>query len=228
MQGNVFSRQDLLLDTSHTKWLFGDRPGSASILRHDLLEDPGWDAAHDNIGRDIAGHDRPGGDHRAVADGDAGDDGRVGADPDILADGDGSRDQDMALTGVLVVVERGQDDVVADQGAVTDHDAALILEPAAGVDEYVLPDADVFAIIGVEGREQAEGIVLRLTDEFKEELAHHSRLMILVVELHGDLERALARGAHGFGVFQAGRDFSNILVHRVSPRDRAVGSAQIL
>ena len=56
-----------------------------------------------------------------------------------------------AQGGVLVVIERGQHDVVADEGSVADRDAALVLETASGVYEDAGPDAGVQAEVGGEG-----------------------------------------------------------------------------
>ena len=63
-----------------------------------------------------------------------------------------------AQGGVLVVIERGQHDVVADEGSVADRDAALVLETASGVYEDAGPDAGVQAEVGGEGREEGEGL----------------------------------------------------------------------
>ena len=54
---------------------------------------------------------------------------------------------------------------MADQAARADGDAALVLEPAAGVDKDAFAHGDVPAEIGVEGREQCEGAVHRLTGD---------------------------------------------------------------
>ena len=58
---------------------------------------------------------------------------------------------------IQVVVEGGQHGVVADQGAVADDDASLVLELTAGVDENIPAQGDVETEIGVEGWEDPEG-----------------------------------------------------------------------
>ena len=56
---------------------------------------------------------------------------------------------------VKVVVDGCQHDVVTDESALVDGDAALILELAAHIDEDMFANDGVLAAIGVEGWEHA-------------------------------------------------------------------------
>ena len=78
---------------------------------------------------------------------------------------DGSREHIAAVLWRHGMVERGQHHIVADEGAVADVNAALILELAAHIEKDVLPDVDVFPAVGIKGRKQAKALVHRLAYE---------------------------------------------------------------
>lgn len=67
--------------------------------------------------------------------------------------------------GRQVVIQGRQYDMMADQGVVSNNNAALILKTAARVDEHVFPEADVFAEVGVKGREHREGFIYDLSGQ---------------------------------------------------------------
>lgn len=64
-----------------------------------------------------------------------------------------------ALFRAKPVIYGSNDHAVADEGAVADTDAALILKTAAGVDEDISADADVFAEVRVEGQKHSEAFI---------------------------------------------------------------------
>lgn len=63
------------------------------------------------------------------------------------------------------MVERGQHHIVADEGAVANVNAALILELAAHVEKDALPNVDIFPAVGIKGWEKPEALVHRLAYE---------------------------------------------------------------
>ena len=50
------------------------------------------------------------------------------------------------------MVERGKDHIMAYLTTVTDIDASVVLKMAAGVDEHILSQMDVSALVGIEWR----------------------------------------------------------------------------
>ena len=80
----------------------------------------------------------------------------IGADPHTFSDHNLSGVQLLAFCRIQIMVEGCQHDAVSDQGAVSDHDAALILKFAVRIDKNVFPDGDVLAEIRVKRREQTE------------------------------------------------------------------------
>ena len=84
------------------------------------------------------------------------------------------------------VVEGRHDDVVTDEAAVPDPDAALILETTSGIDEDLLAQVDIGAEIGSEGREEAEGLGHCTTDDPLHEVADLLGGAVPGVELGGE------------------------------------------
>jgi len=98
----------------------------------------------------------------------------VGADPYVPADGNGRRKIVTSMIRRKTVVDGGQHHVVTDQGSIPDGNAALILETAAGVDEYVFPHRDVLSAVGVERREHVEAVIHRLPNHLGEQFPDFS------------------------------------------------------
>ena len=94
-------------------------------------------AAHYGIWLDVFCYNRSGGHDRPIADGHPREDGGVRPDPDVPADMDRLGDHVEPVQRVELMVERGQDDLMADQCPVADVDPALILKAAIRVDEDV-------------------------------------------------------------------------------------------
>lgn len=84
------------------------------------------------------------------------------------------------------MVQRGDDGVVTDERTVANHEAALVLEPAAGVDEDVLPEPDTASEIAGERREQADGGIHLVADQFTEQGADASLVVVGPVEFRGE------------------------------------------
>ena len=122
-----------------------------------MLEEARGDAANDGARSYVFGDDGSGGHYGAVAHGDAGKDGGVGANPYVFADVDGSVGHALAFVGIRVVVECGEHHVVANECALVDGDAALILKFAAHVDEHTIGDDGVLSAIGVKRRKHSYG-----------------------------------------------------------------------
>ena len=100
--------------------------------------------------------------------------------------------------GGKIVIEGGQHCVMADERAVADSNAALILETAATVDKDVFPYRNIFSAVGIKRRKQAKGSVHRFTGESGEQRPNLLRLMIGAVELAGYLQGLLAYFVHIF------------------------------
>lgn len=124
----------------------------------------------------------------------------------FAAEDDARRVHVGAAGRVEVVVEGREDGVVPDEAPVPDDDAALVLEPAAGVDEHVTPQGDVLAEVGGEGREEVHGLVHGLARQLREELADPFGRAVCAVELTGDAQRLLARAVHDGVQRRAARD----------------------
>ena len=77
-----------------------------------------------------------------------------------------------------------------------DVDAALVLEPAAGVEKDPLAQGDVLAAVGAERGKEREGLVHRLADELGKELADLLGRVVAGVELAGDGQGLLAELVH--------------------------------
>ncbi len=114
------------------------------LFRVDFTNDSGGNAADDRIVRHVFGNHRPCRDDGVVADGHALQDRGVRTDPDVPSERDRRRVGRLAVFGGKAVVERGEDDVVSDLAVVADGYASVVLEVAAGIDEYTAADADFF------------------------------------------------------------------------------------
>ena len=190
------------------------------VIHPHRADDPGGHAGHHRVGGHVPGDHRPGGHNGPVPDGHAGGDGGVRADPCVFPDDDGGAVQLTAPGRVLLVVQGGQHHAVAQQGPVPDGDAGLVLEVAAGVDEYVGPDGDVLPVIGVEGGKQAEAGANRPAGEFGEETDHLFRFVVRAVEPGGELQGPLRGLAHVLMDGQAQRPgplFKNFISHLGNP-----------
>ena len=106
------------------------------------------------------------------------------------------------------MIEGGQHHIVTNEGIIPDVNAALVLEFTAHVDKNPFSDVDVFAAVGVKGREQSEGFVHRLSDELREQGPQLFRFMVPAVEFRRDAQRLLTGGVHeqmGFAAAGHGR-----------------------
>src|SRR5919197_5802968 len=110
-----------------------------------------------------AGHDREWGhvlrydcsspNDRPMSDRDSWGDGRAGADPDVRLDDNGPQgDAVISLGESDGVTGCAEGDVRPDHCPVTDRDAADVQEPAALVDEDLVAELDVQAVVAVERR----------------------------------------------------------------------------
>ena len=90
------------------------------------------------------------------------------------------------------MIERDKHDIVADERAIANGDAALILKFAACVDEDVFPDGDVFSAVGIKRRETRKGLIDGLSKEFRKQSAKFFGRVVGAVDLHRDAQRLLA------------------------------------
>lgn len=126
-------------------------------------------AAYYGALRDVARDDGARGHNGIVAYGDAGQDGGVGAYPYAASYHDGGAVGVTPLLRLQVMVEGGEDHFMAYLRTVAYGDPGMVLKLAAGVDEHAAAYVQVFAEVGVEGRENLH----RLMYLFAGELTHH-------------------------------------------------------
>ena len=101
------------------------------------------------------------------------------------------------------VVDGGQGHPVPDERPVTDADPALILETAAGIDENTAPDADIFAEVGIERREQSERLIYRTSRDPPHDLPDLFRRMEGIVQLRGQAHGLVRIAVHAVKGFRA-------------------------
>ena len=115
-------------------------------------QNPRRDAGHQRGRRHIRSHDGSGRDDGASSDCDARQDRGGGSDPDIRTDGDGSGGDVVASLVWLYGVSRGdQVYFVGEHHVVADIDGGVSGERALRADEHAPTDADVKAVVRVEG-----------------------------------------------------------------------------
>ena len=105
------------------------------------------DATDHSVGRNILSHHSTRSYHRPITNGHSCGDGRIGANPDMLPQLDGCIMVFTALARIKVVVDCGQDHIVTNQAPIPSLNAPLILKMAAGIDENILTNTDIFPII---------------------------------------------------------------------------------
>ena len=62
---------------------------------------------------------------------------------------------------VQIVIQRRENDVMADERTVSDSDTALILKATAEIDKYIFSKCYIFSEIGVKRRVHAESFIYR-------------------------------------------------------------------
>ena len=129
----------------------------------------GGHTAYNRIFRDVPGHHGPGRHNGAIPDGHTGQNGGIGSNPDIPANMNRFRNHGAAVVGRHGMVQRGQDHIVPDQGAVSDKNSALILKFAAHVDKDMFADVDILPAVGVERRKQGKALIHRLADKLRKQ-----------------------------------------------------------
>lgn len=85
---------------------------------------------------------------------------------------------------------------MADEDAVADGNAPLVLEATAGVEKDPFPKGDILPTVGGKGRKQGEALVHRLPDELGEQGADLLRGMVACVQRAGDGQGLLAELVH--------------------------------
>ena len=140
-------------------------------------------AADNGIRLYIFRHYSAGSNNSIVSNGHTGQNSDVRTQPDSFPDMDWSREEVVPLLRIWVVVECGEYGIVADQSAVIDCDSALILESAAGVNEYVFSDLNILSAVGIEGREETKGRIDRASGQAFHNLPYFVRSMIGAIEL---------------------------------------------
>lgn len=166
------------------------------LLLCQWTQQTGRDPGHHGVGGNVLGDNGAGGHNGAVTDGDPREHRGVGADPDPITDDDGSWVEPGAPGGRGVVVQGGQDHIVADEDAVADGNAPLVLEPTAGVEKDLFPKGEVLPAVGGKGGEQGKAFVHRFADELGEQGADLLGRMVPSVQHAGDGQGLLAELVH--------------------------------
>ena len=96
------------------------------ILFSDLPYYMSRHTADDHVRRDILIHNCSRGHDRILADGHARQDGGIGTDPGIPANVNRARNQVVAFLRKKAMIQRGEHDIVPDQCAIIDSNAALV------------------------------------------------------------------------------------------------------
>lgn len=114
-----------------------------------MLYDFCGDASYYHVGGNVFGDYGSCGDNGIVANSYPGGDDDVSAYPNAVADSDWGVVEVLAFCGIMDVVEGGKDYAVANEASVANEYAALVLEVAAGVDEYAFTYVGVAPEIGI-------------------------------------------------------------------------------
>ena len=120
-----------------------------------LFNHLGWNTSNNGIRLHVFCHYCTSSYYGTIADGHACKHSGIGSNPDVLANMDRGIAHALTTGRVKVVVDGSEHDVVTDERAFVDGDAALILELAAHIDEDMFANDGVLAAIGVEGWEHA-------------------------------------------------------------------------
>ena len=124
-------------------------------LHFDSFDDFRRHTANNRIWLHILGDYSTCGYNGSITDGHTREDGGIGSYPDVLPNVDGSIRHALPLGRGKVVVDGSQYDVMADECALVDGDATLILKLATHVDEYPFTHDRVLAAVGMEWRKHA-------------------------------------------------------------------------
>ena len=94
---------------------------------------------------------------------------------------DRRRDNISPVSGVQIVVQGCQDNIVTDQGTVTDGNPSLILKLTSGIKKYMFPNGKVFSAVCIKGREEVEAFIHRLSCQLFHQIPDFFRGMIASV-----------------------------------------------
>lgn len=122
----------------------------------DILDNFGRYSPYDCICRNIFRYYRTGSHHRIIANRYPLQDSGIGTDPYIFTKHDRCRIGGMAVFRYKSVVERCKNHVVPYLATVTQRNAAVVLEMAAGIDEHIITDFDIFPEIRIKRRKHTE------------------------------------------------------------------------
>ena len=120
----------------------------------------------------------------------------MGSDPDVPTADDRCRAGRLPPRGVDQVIERRENDVVADLAAVSDRHPSVVLEVAAGVDEDLPAQVDVLTEVGVEGREDPQRGIDPAAEQLREQCADLIGGVIFGVQAAGDAPGLVAHLVH--------------------------------
>lgn len=94
------------------------------------------------------------------------------------------------------MIQSGQYHIVADQSAVVNCNAALILKFTAYVDENPFADRNVFSAVGIKRRKKAESFIHLLSDDAGKDFPYLFRRMVAAIQLRRELQSLLSQLMH--------------------------------
>ena len=109
------------------------------------------------------------------------------------------------------MIQGSQNDMMADQGAVADDNAALILKTAARIHKHVFPEMDIFSEIGIKGREHREGFINGVSCQPAHQITDLFWRVIGTVEFSGNTHGFVTHFDHEFVEFRSGMDRQSVI-----------------
>ena len=154
----------------------------SSVFYFYFLDDFRWNAANNRIWFYVFSDHSTCCYNGSIADGHARKYSGIGSYPDVLADVDGSIRHALTLGRVQVMVDSGQHNVMTDECALVDGDAALVLKLAPHVDEHPLTNDGVLAAVGMERWEHTYRLGYLSAPKLFQQYVQFFRRMILTID----------------------------------------------
>ena len=110
----------------------------------------------------------------------------------MVSDGDGRVVVFPVLGGVQVMIDRRQNNVVANQRAIANRNSALVLKVTARIDEDVFTELDVLSKVSIKRRKHTKGWINRIPGNLFHQLNDFFGRMISRVQFHLQLQVFLA------------------------------------
>ena len=96
------------------------------------------------------------------------------------------------------MIQRSEYYVMSYLTTVTDGYTSVVLEMAAGVDEYVLTHLNVLPEIGIERGEYTQAVGHRFPEQFRQKSIHFFRGMVSAIQPESNLPGFITHSVHQF------------------------------